>query len=141
MSSNPLDKLFLTSEAVIGAARDVTDAVTRGYDSIRNPIQADSRRNVPMNSYGQPAQPVNYDRFVTEYPYSSCTQNASYGYNWSGSANYQPVQNAGYYGFTDPTYGKVGATALNTSRSIFGNNNGVGGIFSNGKGDIFGGGL
>ena len=141
MTNNALDKLFSTGEAVIGAARDVTDAVSRGYDSIRNPIQVDSRRNAQANYYGQPAQPANYDKFVTEYPYSSCSNANPYGaFNYG--PGYQAPQNTGYYGFTDPTYGKIGATALNTSRNIFGNGNfGNGGIFSNGSGDIFGGGL
>ena len=158
MNAN-LDGIFNTGEAVINAARDVAGAFSKGIDGIKN-APTDSRRNVPVNNgYGQaPALPNNYDRFVTEYPYSNGGNN-QYGsggifgnynnYSYGNSGYSQPQYN-GYYGFTDPTYGKIGASAMTVSNaapvnnfgSIFSDNgfNNGGGIYT-GTNDIFGGGL
>lgn len=152
MNAN-LDGIFNTGEAVINAARDVAGAFTKGLDGIKN-APTDSRRNVPVNTgYGQPAAPSNYNRFVTEYPYSNCgngqyggvfgSNYSNYGYGNSGYA--QPQYN-GYYGFTDPTYGKIGASAMNVPNNVP-VVNGSGSIFDDsgfnrvytGTNDIFGG--
>lgn len=132
MSTN-LDSIFNTGAVFLDAAHDVVNTVTRGYNDIKNNVPIDSRRNAPVNYGAQPAAPTGYERFVTEYPYAPApTYSMGYGYTNNGSV--LGNQNNGYFGFTDPTYGKIGSqpnygsqisTPIFSNDSIFGASGGV----------------
>lgn len=104
-----MDKIFDTAGTALNTGREVFNALNNGFNQINGYYQdPNSRRNdaVYMNNGQQPIQ-VQYgygyeERNPTYYPYGM------QGSNYFNNSYVQNGSNNGYFGFTNPMYGKSG---------------------------------
>lgn len=114
IKSSDLDAIFNGAGAVVNSTANVCNAVAQGINDVQSCLDM-SRRNQQYNQSGYGygySQPVTYG-----YGYGDTSGYPSIGYNGFQSQNNQ----AGYVGFTDPSYGS------------FSNNTNPNGFYGNGQ--------